>query len=267
MKANLLQYPRGKAPASMQAAAERFEEQFGTRFSTLHSFPKDLLLELHRSSGDPGPVPGDVVIASRSDPTVLGDIEALGRVANSSSIRQEDRVEYLEALKKIYSKLPRRPDQECRDPGTLCIGVHREGSKLAHAMHWLPEGRSFCPNAKRIPFEGGLIVGLTDFPVFPPYERCVIVDGAIASGATTMSIMEELRGTTSEFHVYSVHGPYEGLRAIMRFGELRDLKVVLTVGHATQGINDHFYAVDPRDPRRVVVGDLGDTISDLPDEE
>jgi uracil phosphoribosyltransferase len=118
------------------------------------------------------------------------------------------------------------------------------------------------PHAKRIPFKGGLIVGLTGFQLPQPNnDRCIIVDGAIASGATLMAIIGNLRSVTSTFYIYSVHSAYEGLRAILRYGQSIGVDIQITVGHATVGINKKFYAIDANNPKRVVVGDLGDTIS------
>jgi hypothetical protein len=44
------------------------------------------------------------------------------------------------------------------------------------------------------------------------------------------------------------------------------LSVKITVGHATLGLNDKFYAVDQVNTKLVVVGDLGDTINEFDDE-
>lgn len=130
-------------------------------------------------------------------------------------------------------------------------------------MGWLPIGHSMNPHAKRIPYEGGLIVGLSAFPQFINYDRCMIVDGAIASGATLIAIIEKLRSITSTFYIYSVHSSYEGLRAITRYGLSANVNITITVGHATTGMNAKYYAVYPDNTKRVVVGDLGDTISEI----
>jgi len=46
----------------------------------------------------------------------------------------------------------------------------------------------------------------------------------------------------------------------VRFGHQIGVEVSITVGHATVGMNKKFYAVDPSDPKSVILGDVGDTI-------
>ena len=187
----------------------------------------------------------------------------LTEVANSSPITRKQRVAYYEALTNIYRNLPNDPVEACRDANTLCVGIEREGRMLAEAIGCLPEGRGLRPHAKRVPFEGGLEIGIKGIPELPQYTNCVIIDGAIASGATLIAVMSSLRKAASSFRIYSAHATREGLRAISRYSSLEGLDVDITVGHATSGINDHFYATFPDAPDKVVVGDLGDTISDL----
>lgn len=266
MTSDAVRYPRASAPADVMAAAAGYEQRFGGVFDSLHYFPRAFLEGLHAAPTDGRRLVGDVEISSDHDPGIAAEIDALGRVANAAEVQLAERSSFFEGLKRVYARLSRRPDEGCADPGTLCIGIQREGAKLARALHWLPEGRSLTPNAKRIPFEGGLVVGVSQLPVLRRYDCCVIVDGAIASGATIMSVIQELCSVVPEFQIYSVHASFEGLRAIARFGERCGVQVRITVGHATAGMNDHYYAVDPADPRRLVVGDLGDTISELPDE-
>jgi uracil phosphoribosyltransferase len=90
----------------------------------------------------------------------------------------------------------------------------------------------------------------------------MIVDGAIASGSTVMAIIDRLQRIAPEFHIFSVHATYEGVWAISSLAASCGVKVAITVGHATAGLNDHFYAVDSTG--RQQVGDLGDTICGEP---
>jgi hypothetical protein len=257
-------YLRAEAPREMLIAAEQYEKKFGISFDSLTYFSKDLFNRLHQTEGDVPQVPDNVTIASLSDETILDDMQALSQVANSGSVSTTQRERYFSALKNIYSKLPSRPDLAIQDESTLFVGIEREGRILAESMGWLPTTHNLHPDAKRIPFNSGLLVGLGKFPLLQRYSRCFIIDGAIASGATIITVIEKLRPLIHAFNIYSVHSPYEGLHAVTRYGESESLNISITVGHATTGINAKFYAVDPTDPARVVVGDLGDTISDLP---
>jgi hypothetical protein len=163
----------------------------------------------------------------------------------------------------MYSQLPMRPDLMCADGRTFCVGVEREGGILAERMGWLPPGRSLRIHAKRIGHEGGLIVGLSGCPSLAEYNCCVIIDGAIASGATMIAVMEQLRSFVSTFRIFTVHASIEGLRGLVRYAAEAGIDLVVVAAHATEGMNAKFYAIDPNDPGRVMVGDLGDTISDL----
>src|SRR5262249_10651778 len=106
----------------------------------------------------------------------------------------------------------------------------------------------------------GLLVGVTGLDISRLYEGCTIIDGAIASGATLITMMHGLKPVTPRFHVFSVHATVQGLRAILRYALDERIDVRFSVGHVTSGLNDHFYAVLPDQPSKVVVGDLGDTI-------
>lgn len=107
------------------------------------------------------------------------------------------------------------------------------------------------------------MVGVSGLRPVDLVSQCLVIDGAIASGATTIAIMELLRSATSSFRIFSVHATYEGLRAIQRYAVHAGLDLAPIVGHATAGLNPKYYAIDPEDKSRVVVGDLGETISDL----
>ena len=77
--------------------------------------------------------------------------------------------------------------------------------------------------------------------------------------------MTALQSDVRSFQIYTVHSTCEGLRAIVRYGELLGLHIGITAGHATSGMNGKFYATVPGDPSKLMVGDLGDTISFLED--
>jgi len=247
----------------MLETAAAYEKKYHDSFALFVRFSKEAFAELHRFDFDPHELPPSVTVASRGDPSILSDIDKLKKIANSTTVTTEQRTMYYETLKSIYQKLPRRPERIAELSDTFCVGIEREGRILANAMNCLPVGRSLAPHAKRIPYRGGLVVGLMN--AMPPprqYARCLIVDGAIASGATIMAIISQFKQTAPLFEIFSVHGPYEGLRGIVRFGEALGVNVAITVGHATVGMNKHFYAVDS-DRSSVIIGDIGDTISPL----
>src|SRR6266702_4386012 len=70
-------YERTDAPPEMLAAAEKYESKFRTRFESLTYFSKELLNGLHRVGGEITAVPSNVIIASRSDQTILDEMKLL----------------------------------------------------------------------------------------------------------------------------------------------------------------------------------------------
>lgn len=266
VRQDITQYARQQAAPEMIAAACKYETKFGIHFGALMHFPKEALADLHREG-----LPDTITIASTTDHSIPALIDVLSEVANTPEERvtEAQRQQYYDTLLEIYQKLPNRPSAAHQDAETLFVGIEREGRILAEAMGCLPAGHSIRPHTKRVPFEGGLIVGVSriEVPQEVRYRKCVIIDGAIASGATLIAIMENLRPILwphgSRFEVYSAHATFEGLRAIARFATQNDMSVEVTVGHATTGLSKKFYAVLPHDPHKVAVGDLGDTISPL----
>jgi hypothetical protein len=257
----IAQYARAEASPEMLSAAIPFERRFSIEFGTLTYFSKHALSQLHRE--DPQrTLANSIQVASSHEPSIVRDIDVLTDVANGRPAH-DLQVKYFESLISIYSKLPAQLTTYAADPRTLMVGIEREGRIIAEALGCLPESHSLRPHAKRIWFEDGLLVGFTGLGPIPAYKDAVVIDGAIASGATIIALLEHLRAVTSAFHVLSAHATAEGLRAISRYAEATGLLVKITVGHVTEGLNDHFYATLPRDPRLVVVGDLGDTISGL----
>ena len=255
--------PRSQATSQLLAAAEIYERKFRLRFETLTLFPKALFARLHAMAAVPtvptGP-PSAVVVASHRDPSVLEHMEVLARVANTQQPSEAERSAYLDALLAVYQRLPRDPRPLLDDPRTLCVGIQREGAHLARVLGRLAPGRSSCPHAKRIPFEGGLAVGLQGLAVRQRYAECVITDGAIASGATLMATMDQLRPRVRSFHVFSAHSTWEGLVGLGRYADDVGVQLRLTVGHATMGMNEKYYATLAGPEMRLAIGDIGDTI-------
>jgi putative hydrolase of HD superfamily len=246
------------APPAMRAVAEQYQRRFGTEFRTLTHVPAATLQQLH---ADTGAEPQTrVLVASTTDSAVRNAMGMLGYIANQAEPSLEERQTYFAMLQMIYRRLPRLPQELASRDDTLCLGPQREGRILASVLDCLPAGRHLTPSAKRMAHEGGLLVGLSFDDVAPAiYRRCVIVDGAIASGVTLMAIMHRLRPLIREFHVFSAHATRSSLRALARFGAWIDAEVNVTVGHVSGQLNEKYYAVE--EDGRLVVGDLGDMIS------
>jgi hypothetical protein len=256
-------YRRHEVNVAMRLAADVFEKKFGVHFSSFTYFSKKLFDQWHHSDMPELSSAFDATIASEKDPSILNDIRTLTEVANRADTRMEERREYMDALLRIYRKLELSPEGFITNPGAVYVGIEREGRLLADTLGCLPKERSLHPHAKRIPFEGGLLVGLTNITLDATYEECVIIDGAIASGATIIAVMEKLRSKVTSFHVFSAHATLEGLRAIAQYAASSKIKVAVVAGHASEGLNDHYYATLPEDSSKLIVGDLGDTISSV----
>ncbi len=245
----------------MQRPAALYEQRFGIVFSRLVLFDADLLRALH-AAWEERAVPGaGVTVVSATDPSVLGRIQVLTEVANTATIGSDDRQRYHDTLTEVYKALPETPSRDLRDPSVLYVAPEREGRILAEGLGWLPAGHSLHPHAKRIDYRQGMLVGLSEIICEHSYSRAVVIDGAIASEATLIALMESLLPAVTTFAVYSVHAAPEGIAAIMRYGSLAGIAVRLIVGHSSGMLNRKFYAVDPRRPACVIVGDLGDTIA------
>jgi hypothetical protein len=256
--------PREAATPEVGAALTEYENRFAVQFTRYAVFPKEFLTRLHETST--GLSAGDIQvrIASRENRSLLNHFDVFLSVANSDSPTLEDRSQYLRSLDAVYGALLPGPAIHINDPSVLFVAPEREGRILAQRAGWLPPGHALHPDIKRIPFEGGLIVGLNDLTVNQPFRRAELIDGAIASGATLMAMMEALRPWVQVFDIYSIHATFEAINGLVAFARIRNLELALQVGHATAGLNQKFYAVTAdSNGKRVVVGDLGDTISDL----
>lgn len=263
MQLRPVHYLLDEATVEMLEAAAKYEKRFKIKFASLTYFSQALLNELHRSESDPIDVPGNVIIASLTDKTILLEMETLKGIANLPTLTTDQRSCYYSSLINIYHQLPSRPEKLAEDKEVLCVGPEREGRIVSEALGCNPDGHWLHPQAKRVFWEGGLIVGLGEFPSLAQYKHCLIIDSAIASGSTIIAIIEQLRAITSSFYIYSVHSSYEGLRAITRYGVAAGINITITVGHATLGMNDKFYATSSDGSQQLILGDVGDTISEL----
>ncbi len=254
---------RESAPPPIDSALAEFETRYSIHFARYALYSKAFLEELHHAPVEAA-AKTRVQVATERDPALLHHFAVFSEVANAEHPSAELRSRYFDGLRAIYATLDQTPAHFLADSGVAFVAPEREGRILAKTMGWQPKGRSFHPNAKRIPYEGGLLVGLTEFSVARPFARVEIIDGAIASGSTLMAVMESMSASSRVFDIYSVHATAEGLRALSGFAKIRNLDLTVFVGHITTGLNDHYYATDSGSSR-LVVGDLGDTISDLPE--
>lgn len=254
---------RENAPAAIDSALSEFEARFHIHFASYALYSKAFLAELHHAPAE-ADAKTKIEIATERDPMLLRHFAVFSEVANAERPSAELRSRYFEGLRAVYATLKQTPARFVSDGAVAFVAPEREGRILAQTMGWQPEEHSFHPNAKRIPYEGGLLVGLTEFKVERRFDRVEIIDGAIASGATLMAVMECMVASSQVFDIYSVHATTEGLRALAGFARIRNLDLSVFVGHVTAGLNKKYYATDS-DNTRLVVGDLGDTISDLPE--
>ncbi|MFC9975606.1 hypothetical protein ACFVH6_32420 [Spirillospora sp. NPDC127200] len=255
-------YAFDEAPAAMRAAAEPYLTRFGTRFATLVHFDRALLAELQQAPD--GALPPGLRMASDEVPGVVADMDEITEIANLRAPTLRQRAAYRDALLRIYRSLPVDAEPFLTDPRTLCVAPEREGRQLAAELGWLPPGRHATPSAKRIPFDGGLLVGLSAAPLADAPDRCLLIDGVVASGATLMAVLTLLRGPVSQVTLLTAHSTAAGMWALHRYAAALGIDCALVAGHVSGTLNDHFYATAEGAPGRMVLGDVGDTISDLP---
>lgn len=252
------------APEAMKTAAQEFEVRFQHKFTTLTRLPKNLLDFLHQPNATNDNcnclTHARLSIASNYDKSIITHIDTMSRIANLCRITKADNVEFFDAVISIYEGLRGGLDYLTRLDDTYCIAPEREGRMIAERLAVLPVGRNNCPNAKRIPYQEGLIVGHDLVaPDSTIYQRCVIVDGAIASGSTLIAMIEMLRESIQEFHIFSAHATQSSVRALAVYATAIDIKLYLNLGHVSGQLNHKRYAL--HEDGSLVIGDLGDLIS------
>jgi len=252
------------APADMRAAASTFERRHDVRFATLTRFTSAGLARLHAPSRETGPaLPPVVALPPADGDAVARAMTTLTRVANAEAKSLASRHAYLAALHTLFGALPTQPHALARRGDTLCVAPEREGRQLASALGCLPPGRSLTPHAKRIPLDGGIVVGLSALLVPTGPSECVLVDGVIASGTTLIATIEAVRAHVSRFHVFCAHSTRAGLWALHRYAQSAGIRLRVSVAAVSGELDSHYYAVDPADGRTLVLGDVGDTIAGL----
>jgi hypothetical protein len=283
----------------MQAEVERFEKLFKIHFTHCLTVPRRTFEKVQNFSAAETkgyqkwtlqPENSDHSESSEKIRRTLDDAFAVfADIANRKPheyANKDERREYLSQLLEVYQKMQKKSSDlrtALDDATSLVIAPKREGSILAREMGWDQLESGFVePDAKRIHFkdaggaEDGLVVGLSGLEIDSPtnYKRAVLVDGAIASGATLNAIIKLLRTSIKEFHIVCVHATEEGLKTFQSYVEHRKadgITVQIHAGRVCGKLSSHYYAIeeDPADNRRnrLIVGDLGDTIDGLDESE
>jgi hypothetical protein len=244
----------------MLSVAAGYERRFDTRFDSFVHFDAELLAGLHT----PGPLT-DVVPASAADRRVIDEMATITTVANLAGQTDDDRLRYLRALEEIFGRLAGSP-AAAAGGADLVIAPQREGRILAERIGCLPAaGGSWTPQAKRMGVDGGLLVGFDKRPAGRTGGRITVVDGVVASGVTLMAALHLVAAPGATVELFTCHATAAGAHALRRYAQRLDVRLDLHVGHVSGRLNDHFYAVDPDHHDRLVLGDIGDTISPVAD--
>ncbi|MDO0924100.1 hypothetical protein QQY24_01135 [Streptomyces sp. TG1A-8] len=235
---------------------DEFEKEHDTYFSHLIHFEPQVLESLH----SPGPVPQNVRVASAAHPQVAERMATVTAIANLPQQQDVDRARYLQALLDIYGMLPVQVASSASAPGTALIAPEREGRILAERLGVMPHHRGWTPQAKRMPLDGGLLVGV-DERLPSRTDRLVIVDGVVVSGVTLMAMLQLTARPGASVEIFTCHSTEQGALALARYAERMGVSLTLHVGHVSGILNKKFYAVEPDSPQNVVLGDVGDTVS------
>lgn len=259
----LKQYEKSDFSNELRVAAHWFEEKYLLEggFDSITHFSGSDLASLHApDAGLDQRLFGPGFVASPAFERIRSAASVLAEVANGEVPTIDDRRRYQSALVEIYGHLDLSLEADLTDPDVLFVGVEREGRQLAQLLHWLPDGHFVTPHAKRMPFgDDGLLVGIKGLRLDRTFRKAVIIDGAIASGATVIAIADLIRRQTgcSAIQVASAHATTQGLRAAIRYSDATGIDLQIAVGFSTDGLSDTFYAMQGD---REVVGDLGNTI-------
>ncbi|WP_432142388.1 hypothetical protein [Streptomyces sp. bgisy084] len=243
-------------PPEARRTVDDFEKEHDTYFSHLVHFGPELLESLHT----PGPLPGNISVASAVRPDVTERMATVTAVANLPHQQHADRTRYLQALLDIYGMLPVPPAHRASAWGTTVIAPEREGRILAERLGVMPQRQGWTPQAKRMPVGGGLLVGVDEW-LPSQADRLVIIDGVVASGVTLMALMQLTVRPGADVEIFTCHSTQQGALALARYAEQLQVSLTLHVGQVSGALNEKFYAVRPDAPEQVVLGDVGDTIS------
>jgi hypothetical protein len=232
----LRRYAREEAPGDVIAIARPYEERFATRFSSFTVFPAFALAELHLQPSS-GALPPEVRVAA-------GGADRLGLLSRAAAGDAGARRAQSRAIARIFERLPEQPQRFAQSPDILCVGPEREGRALAIEIGCEPDGRSLFPTTKRMPFRGGLMIGMSETPEEVPYNECILVDDVVASGATLIALMGALSGSIDTFRVFAAHATHAGVWAISRYAEGAGLEASVSVGRLGGRLDSDFRVVD-----------------------
>lgn len=256
---------------TLDTVACALENQFEIMFGEFLRFTKDELsgkIGLGGEDRQGQDWPAGVTVTSE-DPDKKEIIEAqmavLAEIANKDTMADSDPARYRDALLAIYQEISCSPDGFA---DALVVGIQREGFWLAKDLGFAVDNESaYCPHAKRMHYEGGVVVGLEEHNKTPEGKaRAVIVDGAIATGATIITIMVKLKSMgIKSITTISAHSTEFAVHRIAAFAEELAMECDIRIGHVSGRLNGHHYAVEDvrgedRAEELLVVGDLGDTL-------
>ena len=186
--------PRTAASRDLLLAASRFEERFAITFEAFAVFSSAWLEELYSHASERAAAPAEEKqLVVQPGNHMLSEISAL---ANKQSPTMQDRKRYLDTFLDIYRGM-QLADFGC---GSITAAPKREGLLLARELSKLPSD-VFAPHLKRIPWESGLAIGIEYLPILRAKRSCQIIDGAVASGATVLALMEMLTPLVDEFKI------------------------------------------------------------------
>lgn len=242
---------REELTQGMLSVVAKYERRFGIRFSRFVLMTR-AVLRCYAVVQRPERA---AQITIGAGPSVGEHIERIMLIANRITITREEREVYRESLEQIYRALPTHTITDA-----LVIAPQREGAILARRLGWLAN-RHLCPNLKRMPFDGGLLMGCDSELEGAERQTVHLVDGALATGATAITVLAICRPLTAT--VFCAHATVEGLTALVRFAAEIGTELSCVVGEVSGVLNDRFYAVMPEAPDQVRVGDLGDMIAPL----
>jgi hypothetical protein len=251
---------KNDAPPDLAALAAEYEQAYGVRFGSLTVLPAGYLQSLHTIRRET--LPASFRVASDGNGAIAKIVDALTAVANLDLLTVPMRLAYRDALEQIYRSIGIEGARD-RFADALWVAPEREGRILAERLGCLSAAHTMTPIAKRMPYRGGVAVGLDGVQGSRRFSDCMIVDGAIASGATLIALIEHLKERVDRFRIYAAHSTVASLHGLAAYAALGGIDLSVNLGHASGVLNASFYAVIDGVPDRVVVGDLGDTIAGL----
>lgn len=239
-------------PDFLQEKVTVYAQRYQTVFDRFVFFPAESLQVRHRIAHEGS---ARLTVTSNSLSWLYDEFTSLSAIANSGQIDARKREKYENTLIKVIRALP-----EPAFDVDVVISPMREGAHLFRFLSWKTATAQWKPDAKRIPAgPGQLLVATQSPPESISGTHCALFDGAIASGATAMATLLLLRNRFSTFHVYAAHGTLEGVASLFAFAEQVGIDLHIHLAHATQGLNENYYAVTSCGSG-VLIGDIGDTI-------